>query len=217
MWDGKTDKGEIAEAGTYTLHIEGEENDSSLYAFIEDVVTGVRFTDNNAMLKIHGMELPLGYILDVASGSQTGGGEALSQGSAVALLGKNVRVQQSTVAFSQGENQSIGIKVNAAPDSMVQVNICNGSGDAIRTLSGRAGEDGVAFLTWNGELDEGGIAQVGEYAVEVTGSAANPSLYAFVEGKVDGVSTLPGGTMVRIGGVSFSVNAIIDISETSST
>lgn len=213
VWDGKKENGDTVEAGAYTIHIAGEENDSGLYAFIEDVVTGVRFTDNNAMLKIHGMELPLGSILDVASGSETAQSQSLVQGSAVSLLGKTVRVQQSEVAFSQGENETMGIKVNAAPNSTVQVNINNADGETIKTVSGSAGADGVAFLTWDGTLDAGGLAPVGEYAIDVNGSTSNSSLYAFIEGTVEGVSNLAGNTLVRIAGVSFRVSDIIDISQ----
>jgi flagellar basal-body rod modification protein FlgD len=211
VWDGSTDKGGIATAGTYKVHIVGEEKDDSLYAFVEDVVTGVRFTDDNAMVKIHGIEIPLGNILDVAQGSGTNQGQLISQESAVSLLGKMVRVHQDAVTWHQKDNESIGIKVNANADQKVQLNICDASGKAVQTLTATADKDGVAFFTWTGSLISGGYAPAGAYSLKIVGEDRNPSLYAFIEGKVDGVSNLAGGAQVRIAGVSFDLADIIDI------
>ncbi|MBN1128387.1 MAG: hypothetical protein JXA71_05340 [Chitinispirillaceae bacterium] len=211
-WDGMMDKGGIAPAGTYKVHIVGEEKDDSLYAFVEDVVTGVRFTKDNALVKIHGLELPLSSILDVALGSGSTGGQLLSQTSAVSLIGKTVRVVQDVVKWSQADNESIGIKVNARAGSTVELKICNAAGETVATLKSTAEENGIAFFTWKGATTEGSYAPAGQYSIKVTGAERDPSLYAFVEGKVDGVSNLPGLSMVRIGGVSFSVSDIVDIS-----
>jgi flagellar basal-body rod modification protein FlgD len=211
-WDGSTDQGGIASAGTYKVHILGEENDDSLYAFVEDAVTGVRFTDDNALVKIHGMELPLSSILDVAIGSGTTEGQLISQGSAVSLIGKTVRVMQDVVKWTQADNESIGIKVNASAGRTVELKICNAAGETVTTLQSVAEENGVAFFAWNGANAEGVYVPPGQYTVKVTGADRDPSLYAFVEGKVDGVSNLPGLTMVRIGGIGFNVSDIVDIS-----
>jgi flagellar basal-body rod modification protein FlgD len=212
VWDGRTDKGSIASAGTYKVHIVGEEKDDSLYAFVEDVVTGVRFTDDNALVKIHGLEIPLSHILDVAQGSSEGQGQVLSEGTAVSLLGKNVRVRQDTVNFNQHDDESIGIKVNADAGKTVQLAICNKAGETVQTLTAKAAENGVAFFTWNGTQTSGGYSPAGTYTLKIAGEDRDPSLYAFVEGRVDGVSNLPGGAQVRIAGVGFNLSNIIDIS-----
>jgi flagellar basal-body rod modification protein FlgD len=212
VWDGRTDNGSLAPAGTYKVHIVGEEKDDSLYAFVEDVVTGVRFTDDNALVKIHGLEIPLANILDVAQGSGANQGQLLSDGSAVSLLGKTVRVRQDTVNFGQSDDESIGIRINAEAGKTVQLAICNSAGETVQTLTAQAGENGVALFTWNGTQTSGGYVPAGTYTLKIAGEEHDPSLYAFIEGRVDGVSNLPGSAQVRIAGVSFNLSNIVDIS-----
>ncbi|MBN1127818.1 MAG: hypothetical protein JXA71_02455 [Chitinispirillaceae bacterium] len=212
VWDGSTDKGAMAPAGTYKVHIVGEEKDDGLYAFIEDVVTGVRFTDDNALIKIHGLEIPLGNILDVAIGTGANQGQLLTQGSAVALLGKTVRVRQDVINFKQADNENIGIKVNAQPGREVTLNIRDTKGEIVQTLKAVAEENGVTFFSWNGSNLEGGYVPAGPYTLEIAGQEHDPSLYAYIEGRVDGVSNLPGMAQVRVMGVNFDLSDIIDIS-----
>jgi hypothetical protein len=47
--------------------------------------------------------------------------------------------------------------------------------------------------------------------VQIAGQDVNPSLYAFDEGTVDGVSTLNGVTQLTINGQTVPVSSIIDI------
>lgn len=64
-WDGKTDAGGIAQAGTYAVRIKGQENDESLYAFTTGTVDGVRLTSAGAVIKVNGTEVPMANLLDV--------------------------------------------------------------------------------------------------------------------------------------------------------
>lgn len=213
-WDGTKDDGTPALAGTYTINIDGANTDNSMYAFVEDTVTGVRFSNNSAMLTIGGMELPLSQVLDVSSGSESSQDQTLSQSSAIELLGKDVRVLQNEVSFNQGTNETEAINVNATAGSSVQVNICDSTGATVKTLSGTAGTNGVASLTWDGSLDSGGTAPVGNYTFNIAGAASDPTLYGFVEGTVQGVTNLPGSTpSVQIAGKSYGIDAIVDISD----
>ena len=43
-WDGSTDAGGTADAGTYKINVVGSDTDSSLYAFVENTVQGVGFS-----------------------------------------------------------------------------------------------------------------------------------------------------------------------------
>ena len=51
-----------------------------------------------------------------------------------------------------------------------------------------------------------------ELEIHHEGHENDPSLYSFAEGTVDGVSNISGSPELRIAGVSFSMNDIIDIS-----
>jgi flagellar hook assembly protein FlgD len=178
------------------------------------VVTGVRFTLDNALVKIHGMELPLGNILDVSSGSVSSpSGQSLTAGTAVALLGKTVRVRQNEISYTQAENAAVGIKVNAEAGSTVRISICDENGAEVQTMSDTADMNGVAFFSWNGSMASGGYAPTGKYTVKIAGEEGDPTLYSFIEGAVEGISNLQGNAQIRIAGVNFNLSDIVDISE----
>jgi flagellar basal-body rod modification protein FlgD len=65
-WDGLTDQGTTAESGSYTIQIEGAEDDDQLYCAVEGRVNGVRLTDSGPVVKIDGQEMSISKILEVA-------------------------------------------------------------------------------------------------------------------------------------------------------
>jgi len=64
-WDGLDAQGNQCEEGTYTISIEGESDDATLYCYVEGTVSGVRFTDDGPAVVIDGEELSVGDILAV--------------------------------------------------------------------------------------------------------------------------------------------------------
>jgi flagellar basal-body rod modification protein FlgD len=69
-WDGLDDQGVICDASSYTISIEGEDDDSELYCFKEGVVSGVRFTASGPAVKINGEELPISNIIEITPSSE---------------------------------------------------------------------------------------------------------------------------------------------------
>jgi flagellar basal-body rod modification protein FlgD len=66
-WDGLTDQGKQTASGTYTIKIENEDTDNSLYSYVDGKVNGVLFTsDEGPKVKIDGQEMSIGKILEVA-------------------------------------------------------------------------------------------------------------------------------------------------------
>ena len=68
IWDGKTDDGERAPAGSYTVNItsvdaNGETFDTSLS--ITGIVTGVVYRGGIAFLKLEGAEVALGDVEEI--------------------------------------------------------------------------------------------------------------------------------------------------------
>ena len=131
-WDGVTDEGQNASSGNYNIHIVGEEQNSSLYAFAEDVVSGVRFTEEGAMLKASGKEFSISKVLDVSmEGSGSSVLSSLSPSTAVSLLGKQVRVLQNALSYGQRDGETISVKINAGVNEKVRVDLKDTSGKVV--------------------------------------------------------------------------------------
>jgi flagellar basal-body rod modification protein FlgD len=212
-WDGSTDQGTTAQAGTYSVNVVGSDSDSSLYAFIQDTVTGVSFTDNGVMLKIGGQDLPASDVTDVneGSGASSSFGD-VSASSAVGLLGKTVRVQQDTVTYNQMAGENDEFKVNASPGNTVQVGITDASGNMVAAFQETADSNGVATIDWNGEKYDGTYADKGTYNIVIDGQESDPSLYAYSEGTVDGISNLGGMVQLNVGGQNVLLSNVVDVS-----
>jgi len=211
-WDGTADAGGYAPAGTYTIKIVGQDNDTSLYAFVEDTVQGVRFSSNGAKLEIGGKELTVANVMNVQPEDQTTGFDSISPSTAIGLIGKKVRVLQPTITFGNKNMENAQIKVNAEKLSPVTVSITDSSGETVATLNGQADENGTATLFWNGETLSGAYAEAGTYTVNVSGAKNNPSLYSFSEGTIDGISTTGAATQLRMNGTTIPLSRILDIS-----
>ncbi|MFW5785009.1 MAG: FlgD immunoglobulin-like domain containing protein [Chitinispirillaceae bacterium] len=210
LWDGTTDKGEPAKPGNYLVSIAGEEEDSSLYPYVQDKVAGVRFTPDGALVKIAGREISIGELLDVSQ--EDGSAEPIPQSSVLSLMGKHVRVRQDSVTFRNAAGERHEFKVQAQPNQQVSVQLKNSAGQVERVLSAQADAGGTATLSWNGENAGGSYVDPGTYSIHVAGSESNPGLYAYTEGVVDGLTSLTGDVKLKIGGRTVSFSEILDIS-----
>jgi flagellar basal-body rod modification protein FlgD len=211
-WDGKTEDGTYAPAGTYTIKIAGQEDDASLYAFEEDVVQGVSFSSTGAKLKVAGKELSVANVMDVAKEVSASGFGALSTAQAMELLGKEVRVKRETISFSAQAPDTQEFKVNANPSSTVKVAILDSEGNPVALFSKKADDKGCATFEWDGTSSDGKYLDTGKYTIKVDGADKNPSLYCYDNGTVDGVNTVGGGSKIRVNGKEYSLADILDIS-----
>jgi flagellar basal-body rod modification protein FlgD len=216
VWDGKTDTGEMADSGAYTISIDGEEKNSELYAFVQDTITGVRFTSKGTVVKIGGKELPLSNVMDVSSGA-TGSANIITSQTAVSMIGKNIRVRQDSIYYQNKDNENIPISINTGGRPQVSVEITDKKGNAVYSTTAVADDSGVADFSWNGITNTGAFADAGEYFIRIAGQNQDPTLYSFAEGKVTGVMNLGGDARLRVGGISVSLSDVIDISEPSAT
>jgi flagellar basal-body rod modification protein FlgD len=132
---------------------------------------------------------------------------------AISLIGKTVRVQQKNLAWSGTAGDAVNIPISLGNNNTATVQIVDSSGAVVKTLTA-SGKDSnnTVVVKWDGGTDTGLAAPSGSYTVNVVGGDTDSSLYAFSEGKVDGVSNLSNGAQVRIGGLNFSVGDIVDVS-----
>ncbi|NLL15151.1 MAG: hypothetical protein GX267_17270 [Fibrobacter sp.] len=211
-WDGSTDLGEIAKGGKYTIRIAGEEEDPSLYAFVQDIVEGVRFTSSGALVKIDGRELSIGNVLDVAySGEENSGTSSLPASTAVSLLGKVVRMRETHINFHGYANETATVKIQTLGTGNARVNIMDSEGKIVYTTTVTPDSKGLATLEWKGQTIDG-YASAGKYRIWIEGQDTNSSVYAFSEGIVDGIN-LGGDSRLRVNGKAISLGDIIDISD----
>jgi flagellar basal-body rod modification protein FlgD len=212
-WDGLTDFGEYAKSGKYTVEIDEAKNNSEIYAFVQDTITGVRFTKDGTVVKISGKELPLSNVLDVSGGS-SGSESMLSPQTAISMIGKTIRVKSDAVRITGADRESVPISINTGGREKVSVQIADKLGNIVYTTTVQAGTDGVADFGWNGSSNGGGYAKPGEYFISISGQGQDPSLYSFAEGVVSGVMNLGAETRLRVGSISVGIKDIIDVSDT---
>jgi flagellar basal-body rod modification protein FlgD len=211
-WDGSTDKGDYAAAGTYKVNIVGQDKDDSLYAFIQNIVTGVRFTKDGVLLKIGGRELAASDVMDVAmDASGSAGFDNGSTAGAIGLLGKTVRARQDSVTYNGKDGEHDIFKVNASPYNSVQVGITDASGNLIAAFQQAADSTGLATIDWNGQKYDGSFVKKGNYNIVINGEENNPSLYAYTEGVVDGISNLGGMVQLKVGGQNVLLSNVVNI------
>jgi flagellar basal-body rod modification protein FlgD len=211
-WDGTTDAGGYAGAGTYKINVVDSDKDPSLYAFVNNVVQGVSFSSTGASLEVDGKEMSVADVMNVAAEDAASSVGSISASTAIGLIGKTVRVLESSVTYGAKNGESHQIKVNANVSAPVSISILDDQGNVIDTMNAIADANGTASFSWSGQTTNGGYAPSGTYIVQVRGQDKNPSLYAFDEGIVDGVNTLNGVTQLRMNGQTVPLSAIIDIS-----
>jgi len=130
------------------------------------------------------------------------------------LLNSNVRIEQDSVTWYGDTDEPVTVNVNAKALSTVDVNILDKDENVVATLTATADKNGVATVTWDGRDEEGNLASLGKYGVQIEGSASDSSLYSFVEGVVEGACSQDNTAMVRIDGKLYPVSKIVDVSIT---
>ncbi|MDR0305789.1 MAG: hypothetical protein LBI42_03015 [Chitinispirillales bacterium] len=208
-WDGKDNGGQYVKSGKYRVEVQGSDKDASLYCFVQDAVEGVRFTSDGVLVKIGGSEISLSEVLDVSTGNS---GSYISQQNALSLMGKNVRAYHSSLVYGAKNGEQHKIEVNAAPNQWVTVEIRDNKDNVVATLKEQADVNGKAELYWAGENSEGEDSPIGQYKINVVGSDKNPNLYAYVEGVVNGLTSLTGDFKLKVDGREIALNQVIDIS-----
>lgn len=210
-WDGTDTTGMTAKPGTYGIYIVGQEGNADLYAFIQDIVSGVRFTSDGAMVKVGGKELSIGNILDVSSGNGDTIQGSLPATTAVSLLGKQIRVRQDTIRYNQQDNESVTVKISTGGRENLRVNLTDSSGEIVFSTIVKGDNTGTADFSWNGETVSGKYAQKGEYKIHIEGEVNDPSIYAFKQGAVTGILNIGGNAQIRMGNTSVNLSDIVAI------
>ena len=208
-WDGRNERGERVPADDYNLIIEGQEKNSSLYCFVEDVVAGIRYTNQGTMVLIRGMEIPVSNILEVrstgsgSSGSGSGGGGSdMTMAQAFAMIGHNIKTNVDKLTYKPEPNGqlSFNLDLGGAKEATILIKDKDGNIVSQQIIS----QSGPVVL------DKKSFGSSDEYSVEV--SSAGNSAFMFQEGKVTGVIDRNGRPMLRVGGALVNPADVVEMS-----
>lgn len=148
-----------------------------------------------------------------AATSQQQSANAVAGASAVALIGKTVQVQLSTIPYGGSGSDTIPVCVGTSSSATVQIE--DSTGNVIKTLTAQGtASNNVDQLSWDGTDNTGKAVAAGTYKI-VTSNATNDS-YAFTDGTVSSVSNQSGSVTVNVGGSNYGLSSVMQISQGSS-
>ena len=139
--------------------------------------------------------------------------QSINNTMAATLIGKEVRVNSSTICYDGSTQPSIGATLsgNAAD---VQVQIKDSAGDVVRTIDAGPELSGDNVITWDGKDNSGNQLQAGNYTFSITatdsaGNAVSTASYAL--GIVQGVKYGSAGTVLIVNGTEIDLSDVQEI------
>jgi flagellar basal-body rod modification protein FlgD len=150
--------------------------------------------------------------------AQQSSAQSMTNATSVSLIGKTVRVKESELTYSGAAGETMTIRVNLGNNSKADVQILDGSGNVVKTLSATDKDaTNAATVTWDGKNEDGTYAQAGTYTITIVGQDSDASLYAFEEDVVQGVSFSGSGAKLKIAGKEMSVSNVMDVAKEATT
>ncbi len=133
--------------------------------------------------------------------------------SSVSFIGKSVTAQGSQVALTSGTPATLGFTLPSAA-SQLTVQILDGSGKTVRTLTQGATPAGSGSIVWDGQNDTGQTLPSGNYSFAVSGTDASGQTIqgtTTVQGQVTGVDLSGTTPILIVNGMSVPLTSIISV------
>jgi flagellar basal-body rod modification protein FlgD len=137
--------------------------------------------------------------------------------SSISLIGKTVRLQQTTLDY-EGYEDDLSFNVCLGENDSAVISLVNEAGETVRTLSAENSDDtNSTTVTWDGLNENGEQCDPGTYTLAISGADTSSagdegtSVYSFVEGTVSGVRFTDNGPLVMIDGQELSVSNILAV------
>jgi len=219
VWDGTNEKGEKMPQDTYNLVVDGQETNSSLYCFVEDFVTGVRFDSaKGTMVRVSNVEIQIGNILEVkntaSDNGMSGGVSGLTMSQALGMIGHNVKLEDKNISYAPPSSPSeIGELLNVHLDlggtSMAMIEIVDSSGVLVKNIPVTASD-----LTRTGGLVQIEKSNYGSNSLNYSIRIAYPNTnaYFYEEGKITGVVNKGGQPQLKMGNKTIDASKILEVS-----
>ena len=135
---------------------------------------------------------------------------------ALAFVGQTVTVNGSTSALANGQAQWT---FNPPSPATATFTVTNSSGQTVYSQTSSV-QPGSQPFTWNGVGNNGQLNPAGNYTLTVTGTGANGQSVAIpttVTGVVDSVDVTKNPPLLSIGGQTYTVGQIINVTQGSSS
>jgi flagellar basal-body rod modification protein FlgD len=179
-------------------------------AFMNLLLTQMKNQDPTNPLKSHEMAAQLAQFtslekltnIDASIGALRKDQEPDHNFQALNLIGKAVNTDNSRLTHTDA-TQSHDVRFDLAGDaSEVNIAIKDANGTVIRQLKYPNIKKGKVELNWNGQMEDGSAAPVGDYSVDVQAASSNGhKVYAEmkVAGVITGVNFTPKGPQLLVG------------------
>ena len=132
---------------------------------------------------------------------------------AAAYLGHQAVMSGDQLHYDGATPEQIAVQATQSAANAT-VRIVNASGQTVKTLYAGALNKGATQLTWDGTLDNGNPASVGDYHIEVTATDANGAAVTTstrVTGQVQAVRITSAGVKLVVGGIPIDMAKIAEI------
>jgi flagellar basal-body rod modification protein FlgD len=132
--------------------------------------------------------------------------QSMNNTAAVSLIGKEVRLRQTTVNWYGKTGTEIPINVHIGNADSVVVEIVDDDDNVVKTIeaTGKDAQNSVS-VSWDGFTDQQTMAPVGSYRIRIDGEDEHPEWYAFAQDVVEGIRFSSEGALVKIGGQEISI------------
>ena len=145
--------------------------------------------------------------------------QAVESNTAVSLIGKEVDIPTDTITYAGNGSLDIGYNLSGPANSLA-VQIFNGEGNLVRTLTQTSPDAGNGSVQWDGKNPNGQQLPEGAYhivpeAVNGQGNAVRVS--AALTGKVTGVRYQDGQPILLLDGGEAPLSGVSRISQTESS
>lgn len=193
-------------------------------AFMNLLLTQMKSQDPTNPLKSHEMAAQLAQFtsLEKLTNIETGIDKLRTESKpdknfeALAMIGKSV-VTDSTKISRQDQKSSHELKFKLMADAQkANITIKDAKGNVVRTLTFNNLKNGKNSLTWNGQLEDGTAAPIGDYTMEVEARGSNGNkIFAQMksQGVITGINFTGHGPQVLIGKEAIDLSDIKSISE----
>lgn len=133
--------------------------------------------------------------------------------SAVSFIGKNVMASGSQLSHEMGSTNTVNYDLPSSAQT-VTVNISDGNGRVVKTLTQGVTAAGRGSVAWDGTDYLGQQVPAGTYNIAVKGTDAYGQDFSgtpLISGKVDGVEMDADGPVVTIGALQVPLSSVISV------
>jgi flagellar basal-body rod modification protein FlgD len=132
---------------------------------------------------------------------------------AASIIGKSIQATTSEVYLPESDSAKINFELAGYADK-VEIEICDKSGNPIRTIEETNVAEGDGEITWDGKDDLGQKVASGTYTVSIKAYDSDNnavSANTLFKGKVDGVKYVEGSAYLMVDGLDIPLSSVVQI------